>query len=91
MTYQHHTAQYCAFSPSSMPSERAQGRPAGHGTGRLNSRLATWLARVLDLIFLWHERARGRRQLGALDGRMLADIGVDTATAKCEADTPFWR
>jgi uncharacterized protein YjiS (DUF1127 family) len=29
--------------------------------------------------------------LATLDVRMLADIGVDTATARCEADKPFWR
>jgi uncharacterized protein YjiS (DUF1127 family) len=42
-------------------------------------------------MFLWQERARERRQLAALDLRMLGDIGVDTATAKCEAEKPFWR
>jgi uncharacterized protein YjiS (DUF1127 family) len=50
-----------------------------------------WLHRLLDLIFLSHERVRERRQLASLDGRMLADIGVDTATAQNEADKPFWR
>jgi uncharacterized protein YjiS (DUF1127 family) len=91
MTYQHDTAPYCGFAPSSLPFERAPGRSSAQGAGHRNSYPATWLERVLDLIFLWHERARGRRQLAALDGRMLADIGVDTATATCEADKPFWR
>jgi uncharacterized protein YjiS (DUF1127 family) len=50
-----------------------------------------WPQRVLDLIFLWQERICGRRQLATLDSRMLADIGVDTATAWNEADKPFWR
>ncbi len=49
------------------------------------------LQRFLGLIFLWHERARERRELATLDSRILADIGVDTATARNEADKPFWR
>jgi uncharacterized protein YjiS (DUF1127 family) len=50
-----------------------------------------WLQRFLDLIFLWHDRARERRELATLDTRMLGDIGVDTATAAHEANKPFWR
>ena len=45
----------------------------------------------LALLFGWLERARSRRQLAELDDRMLADIGVDRATAQSEADRPFWR
>jgi uncharacterized protein YjiS (DUF1127 family) len=91
MSYQHDTAPYCAFAPTSLRSERARGRPSRYDAGPINTHRATWLERVLDLIFLWQERARERRELAALDGRMLGDIGVDTATAKCEADKPFWR
>jgi uncharacterized protein YjiS (DUF1127 family) len=29
--------------------------------------------------------------LATLDDRMLADIGVERATAFCEAEKPFWR
>ena len=45
----------------------------------------------LTLLFGWLERARSRRQLAELDDRMLADIGIDRATAQSEADRPFWR
>lgn len=45
----------------------------------------------LSLLFGWLERARSRRQLAELDDRMLADIGVDRATARSEADRPFWQ
>ncbi len=47
--------------------------------------------RALALLFAWLERTRSRRQLGELDERMLADIGVDRATAHREADSAFWR
>ena len=45
----------------------------------------------LALLFGWLERTRSRRQLAELDDRMLADIGIDRATAQIEADKPFWR
>jgi uncharacterized protein YjiS (DUF1127 family) len=48
------------------------------------------LGRALDQIFLWQERAASRRALGALDDRMLHDVGIDRATAHREAGRPFW-
>ena len=47
--------------------------------------------RLLSRVFAWIERARSRRQLGQLDDRMLADIGVDRATARGESEIGFWR
>lgn len=43
----------------------------------------TWLQRRLDL-------ARSRRALLALDDRMLADVGIDRATARTEGEKGFW-
>jgi uncharacterized protein YjiS (DUF1127 family) len=39
----------------------------------------------------WHELARQRRALLALDDRMLKDIGISRAEAEGEACRPFWR
>jgi uncharacterized protein YjiS (DUF1127 family) len=50
---------------------------------------ASLAARALARLFAWVERARSRRQLAALDDRMLADIGLDRATARGEAELPF--
>ena len=47
-------------------------------------------ARALALLFTWAERVRSRRQLAGLDDRMLADIGLDRATARGEFERPFW-
>jgi uncharacterized protein YjiS (DUF1127 family) len=44
------------------------------------------LARLQDRL----ELARSRRALLTLDDRMLADIGVDRATAKTEGERGFW-
>jgi uncharacterized protein YjiS (DUF1127 family) len=53
---------------------------------------AAWgLVRTLDTLLLWHERIKSRRVLASLDERMLRDIGMDHATARREAGTPFWR
>ncbi|HXH04479.1 MAG TPA: DUF1127 domain-containing protein [Candidatus Competibacteraceae bacterium] len=46
---------------------------------------------VLNTLAVWHERAVSRRQLLELDERMLADIGIDRATAMYIAHKPFWR
>src|SRR5262245_40567749 len=46
--------------------------------------------RTLTAVFAWTERARSRRQLPELDDRMLADIGLDRASAHEEAERPFW-
>lgn len=42
----------------------------------------------------WAGRARmvyrSRRELAAMDDRMLSDIGISRARAKCEANRRFW-
>ena len=91
MSYRDDTAPACAFSPSPLPFERARGRSPATVVEHGPTPATPWLQRALDLIFLWHERARERRELAMLDSRILADIGVDTATARNEADKPFWR
>jgi uncharacterized protein YjiS (DUF1127 family) len=48
-------------------------------------------ARVLDVLLTWQARASERRQLTELSDHMLADIGLDRATAIGEAKKPFWR
>jgi uncharacterized protein YjiS (DUF1127 family) len=39
----------------------------------------------------WRRRSKGRAQLGALDDRMLKDIGISRADAEFLANKPFWR
>lgn len=53
--------------------------------------LRSWLAAALRTLLVWRERARSRRQLAGLDGRMMRDIGLDRATAVREADKGFWQ
>jgi uncharacterized protein YjiS (DUF1127 family) len=45
----------------------------------------------VDMLLQFHERARQRQALMALDDRLLRDIGVSRADAECEASKPFWR
>jgi len=49
------------------------------------------LRRLLQLLRLWQQRARTRRQLAALDDRQLADIGVSRSERMDELGKPFWR
>lgn len=39
----------------------------------------------------WAHRSAGRRDLAALDPRMLRDIGLDADVAAQECAKPFWR
>ena len=52
--------------------------------------LARQVALALDRLLRWHDLARQRRELLALDERMLKDIGITRAEAEREADRPFW-
>jgi uncharacterized protein YjiS (DUF1127 family) len=47
--------------------------------------------RAVDLLLIWQQRARDRRQLEALSDRMLRDIGLTRADVFAEASKPFWR
>ena len=47
--------------------------------------------KALDTVWIWHWRARTRRQLLTLGDRMLADIGVSRVDASREAAKPFWQ
>jgi uncharacterized protein YjiS (DUF1127 family) len=49
------------------------------------------LLRAVETVLLWHDRIKSRRMLAALDDRMLRDVGIDHATARREAERPFWR
>lgn len=52
------------------------------------SRAAVFLA---NLVVVWEVRRRSRKQLLALDARLLRDVGLDQMTAGHEAVQPFWR
>ena len=49
------------------------------------------LRRAVDLLLLWQQRARDRRQLQSLSDHMLRDIGLTRADVFAEASKPFWR
>ena len=65
------------LSLSSLPTDLRKGRRV--------------FARLLALLVRWHSRARGRRQLQQLDGRALADLGLNQADQYREGGKPFWR
>jgi len=49
------------------------------------------LSKSIDMLLLWLERWRERRQLAALSDHMLKDIGVSRADIDFEARKKFWR
>jgi len=48
-------------------------------------------ARASDVLRLWRQRTRSRKQLGDLTEDQLRDIGLSRADAFVEANKPFWR
>lgn len=79
-----HTRYFSNLSPP-LPNSKAES-----GSGWLTSAQEI-LIRASDAMFAWEDRVRERRYLGALDDRLLHDIGVDRASADAEAAKPFWR
>jgi uncharacterized protein YjiS (DUF1127 family) len=53
-------------------------------------RLRALLARAVLTLLRWHEVARQRRALAAMDDHMLKDIGISRVDACREAARPFW-
>jgi uncharacterized protein YjiS (DUF1127 family) len=65
-----------------MAAPRGGARPLG------------WRARAalgIELLMVWHERARQRHQLRSLSDQMLRDIGLGRADVEAEAAKPFWH
>jgi len=52
---------------------------------------AAWYRRWFAAARAIHVRDRERRELLALDDRMLADIGLTRLDALAEAEKPFWK
>jgi uncharacterized protein YjiS (DUF1127 family) len=67
--------------------------PARHtwSASGLRPTLGALAAAALGRLLRWHELARQRRALFALNERMLKDIGVSRADAEREAGRPFWQ
>ncbi len=54
-------------------------------------RVPSTLCQAIDVLLLWLQRQRERRQLGALSDHMLKDIGVSRADIDVETRKMFWR
>ena len=65
-----------------------------HSPSRLHAIARALSLELIDLgnlLLLWLERYRGRRQLEALSDHMLKDMGVSRADAERETMKRFWR
>jgi uncharacterized protein YjiS (DUF1127 family) len=49
------------------------------------------LTRLFDVLLLWQQRCRERRQLAGLSDHVLKDIGVSRADTDVEVRKAFWR
>jgi uncharacterized protein YjiS (DUF1127 family) len=46
---------------------------------------------LAELVLVWLQRSRERRQLGSFGDHMLKDLGVSRADVDHEVSKPFWR
>jgi uncharacterized protein YjiS (DUF1127 family) len=66
--------------------------PDAASNALLLRRVVRWaLAAGVERLLLWHEIARQRRHLAAMDDRMLRDIGLTRVDVAGETEKPFWR
>lgn len=49
------------------------------------------IANLADALPRWRRRIRARRELAAMDERMLGDIGLTESDVRWEVSRPFWR
>ena len=68
-----------------------QGATPGKAAPNAGSTIKGLLARILERLLLWQERAVQRHALASLDDHLLKDMGITRAEALYEADKPFWR
>ena len=73
---------------SPLGSPLSQSRPPGLGLG---SGILGALARLVDIVLTWQDRAAQRAALARMDERMLKDIGITRSEALQEARRPFWQ
>lgn len=76
---------------SAIRFEAAREQFAGAREGSMLQRASAGARRILATSREWRRRARDRASLGALDDRLLADIGISRADAEFLANKPFWR
>lgn len=50
-----------------------------------------WVNKPIELVNLYVQRSRSRKELANLDKRMLKDIGVSRADQIVESNKPFWK
>ncbi len=70
---------------------RISGTKPASGTGSWSAAIVHLTDTVIVNLMQWRERARQRRQLGELDDRLLADIGVRRIDACQESQKHFWQ
>jgi uncharacterized protein YjiS (DUF1127 family) len=61
------------------------------GIAPTRRRVPSNLSKSFDVLLLWLQRRRERRQLAGLSDHMLKDIGVTRADIDVETRKVFWR
>lgn len=66
--------------------------PAPHAAGiaGVTRKARRVVAKCLETLVLWQERASQRHALGEMNEHMLKDLGISRTQAEGEAGKPFW-
>jgi uncharacterized protein YjiS (DUF1127 family) len=57
----------------------------------VHQRVVAALCQIFDVLMLWQERHRERRNLAMLSDHVLKDIGASRADIDLEISKKFWR
>ena len=64
---------------------------ARHATNAAWHAVCTLVVTVPETLVAWQTRSEVRHAMGALDDRLLSDMGITRADALREAAKPFWK
>lgn len=78
-----------AMRPQNWMQTNGAAARTGFG-GHWRSGLSGWTVRLFETLLAWQSRAAGRRQLAAMDDRLLRDVGLSRADVMREQSKPFW-
>jgi uncharacterized protein YjiS (DUF1127 family) len=65
--------------------------PASKAGWSMGRQTRSFIARAFEAVATWHDRARQRRHLAALDDNLLKDIGLTRVDVARETSKPFWE
>ena len=87
----HDTTTPSRYSRFSATRAARRGTPRPRNFRQRVAAARASLGRLADLISVWRQRSRQRRQLHGLSEHMLKDLGISRADVDCETSKRSWQ